>query len=45
MLEKNREATAAISARLRDALDRGLWVTRRNSVAAELERVQQRARA
>jgi cobaltochelatase CobN len=45
MLEKNREATAAISARLRDALDRGLWVTRRNSVASELERVQQRARA
>jgi cobaltochelatase CobN len=45
MLEKNREATAAISARLRDALDRGLWATRRNSVASELERVQQRARA
>jgi cobaltochelatase CobN len=45
MLEKNREATAAISARLRDALDRGLWVTRRNSVASELDRVQQRARA
>jgi cobaltochelatase CobN len=45
MLEKNREATAAISARLRDALDRGLWVTRRNSVASEIDRVQQRARA
>ncbi len=45
MLDKNREATAAISARLRDALDRGLWVTRRNSVASELDRVQQRARA
>ena len=45
MLEKNREATAAISARLRDALERGLWVTRRNSVASELERAQQRARA
>ncbi|MBS0525494.1 MAG: cobaltochelatase subunit CobN [Proteobacteria bacterium] len=44
MLEKNREATAAIAARLRDALDRGLWVTRRNSVASELERVQRRAR-
>ena len=45
MLEKNREATAAISARLRDALDRGLWPTRRNSVAAELDRVMARARA
>jgi cobaltochelatase CobN len=45
MLEKNREATAAISARLRDALERGLWVTRRNSVALELDRVLTRARA
>src|SRR6185503_6201032 len=45
MLERNRAATAAISARLRDALDRGLWFTRRNSVVSELERVQQRARA
>lgn len=45
MLEKNPEATAAISARLRDALDRGLWLTRRNSVAAELDRVMARARA
>jgi cobaltochelatase CobN len=45
MLEKNREATAAIAARLRDALDRGLWVTRRNSVALELDRVVARARA
>jgi len=45
MLEKNREATAAISARLRDALDRGLWVTRRNSAATELDRAMTRARA
>jgi cobaltochelatase CobN len=45
MLEKNREATAAISARLRDALDRGLWVTRRNSVSLELDRAMTRARA
>jgi cobaltochelatase CobN len=44
MLDKNREATAAISARLRDALDRGLWVTRRNSVALELDRAVARAR-
>jgi cobaltochelatase CobN len=44
MLEKNREATAAISARLREALDRGLWVTRRNSVALELDRAVARAR-
>src|SRR4029079_19797567 len=45
MLEKNREATAAISARLRDALDRGLWVTRRNAVASELDRAIKGARA
>jgi len=45
MLEKNPAATAAISARLRDALDRGLWVTRSNSIAAELDRVVARARA
>jgi cobaltochelatase CobN len=38
MREKNPAAAAAIAARLREALDRGLWVTRRNSVAAELER-------
>jgi cobaltochelatase CobN len=43
MLEKNPAATAAISARLRDALDRGLWVARRNSVALELERAATRA--
>jgi cobaltochelatase CobN len=45
MLAKNREATAAIAARLQDALDRGLWVTRRNSVASELERAMARASA
>jgi len=45
MLEKNPAAAAAISARLRDALDRGLWVTRLNSVAAELDRVVARASA
>ena len=44
MLENNRDAAAAIAARLRDALDRGLWVTRRNSVASELEQAIARAR-
>lgn len=44
MLDKNREATAAISERLRDALERGLWVSRRNSVASELDRALLRAR-
>jgi cobaltochelatase CobN len=29
---------AAIAARLRDALSRGLWVSRRNAVAGELDR-------
>jgi cobaltochelatase CobN len=38
MRERNPAAAAAIAARLREALERGLWVTRRNSVAAELER-------
>jgi len=38
MREKNPAAAAAIAARLREALERGLWVTRRNAVAAELER-------
>ena len=45
MLAKNPAATAAISARLRDALDRGLWVTRRNSAALELDRAVARAHA
>jgi cobaltochelatase CobN len=38
MIEKNPAATAAIAQRLRDALGRGLWATRRNSVSEELER-------
>jgi len=38
MTEKNPAATAAIAARLRDALARGLWTTRRNAVDHELER-------
>jgi cobaltochelatase CobN len=45
MLDKNRAATAAIAARLRDALDRGLWVTRLNSVALELDRAMMKAGA
>ena len=36
MLEKNPAAVAAIAGRLRDALARGLWTTRRNSVDEEL---------
>ena len=39
MTEKNPAAAAAIAARLRDALARGLWTTRRNAVDHELERV------
>ncbi|TAJ32617.1 MAG: cobaltochelatase subunit CobN [Reyranella sp.] len=35
----NPAATAAIAARLRDALDRGLWVSRRNAVDRELARL------
>ncbi len=42
MIEKNPAAAVAIAARLRDALARGLWVTRRNAVDHELERVLQR---
>jgi cobaltochelatase CobN len=38
MVEKNPAAVAAIAQRLRDALARELWVTRRNSVNEELER-------
>jgi cobaltochelatase CobN len=45
MLEKNPAATAAVSARLRDALTRGLWVTRRNAVVLELDRAMSRARS
>jgi len=38
MRKKNPEAALAIAARLRDALERGLWVTRRNAVDEELVR-------
>jgi cobaltochelatase CobN len=38
MVEANPEGGAAIAARLRDALSRGLWVSRRNAVAGELDR-------
>ncbi|MGE0579044.1 MAG: cobaltochelatase subunit CobN [Reyranella sp.] len=37
MIEKNPAAAVAIAARLRDALARGLWQTRRNSVERELD--------
>jgi cobaltochelatase CobN len=45
MLDSNPAATAAVAARLRDALDRGLWVTRLNSVALELDRAVKKARS
>ncbi|WP_428671494.1 cobaltochelatase subunit CobN [Reyranella sp.] len=45
MLDKNPVAAAAIAARLRDALDRGLWVTRLNSVALDLDRAIKKARS
>jgi cobaltochelatase CobN len=45
MAAKNPAATAAIAARLRDALERGLWVTRLNSVALELDRAMMKVRA
>ncbi len=38
MAERNPAAVAAIAARLRDALDRGLWTTRRNAVERDLTR-------
>ena len=38
MREKNPAAARAIAERLRDALQRGLWVTRRNAVDGELLR-------
>lgn len=38
MMEANPAGAAAIVARLRDALARGLWVARRNAVAGELDR-------
>ena len=37
MIETNPAGASAIASRLRDALTRGLWVTRRNSVAGELD--------
>ncbi len=43
MIRSNPAATAAIAQRLRDALARGLWVSRRNSTDRELERAIQRA--
>jgi cobaltochelatase CobN len=39
MLQKNPAAAAAIAARLHDALARGLWITRRNAVDHELQRL------
>jgi cobaltochelatase CobN len=39
MLQKNPAAAAAIAARLHDALARGLWITRRNAVDHDLQRV------
>src|SRR4030095_16875810 len=43
MLDNNPAATGAIAGRLRDALARGLWVTRRNSVERELDGVLMKA--
>jgi cobaltochelatase CobN len=43
MVSSNPAATAAIAQRLRDALSRGLWVSRRNSVGHELDRALRRA--
>jgi cobaltochelatase CobN len=39
MLQKNPAATAAIAARLHDAFARGLWITRRNAVEHDLQRL------
>lgn len=39
LIEKNPAAAAAIAARLRDAMARGLWQTRRNSAERELDLV------
>jgi cobaltochelatase CobN len=43
MIRSNPAATVAIAQRLRDALARGLWMSRRNSTDRELERAIQRA--
>jgi cobaltochelatase CobN len=45
MKARNPAAVTAMSARLQDALQRGLWVTRRNSAALELERAMEKARS
>ncbi|HYC64164.1 MAG TPA: cobaltochelatase subunit CobN, partial [Reyranellaceae bacterium] len=45
MIARNPTAVAAMAARLHDALTRGLWATRRNSAALELERAMEKARA
>lgn len=44
MTERNPAAVAAIANRMRDALARGLWTTRRNAVDHELERAVTEAR-
>src|SRR5260370_34287835 len=38
MIANNPAGAAAIAARLRDALKRGLWVARRNAAVGELDR-------
>jgi cobaltochelatase CobN len=38
MIAANSAGAAAIAVRLRDALNRGLWVARRNAVTGELDR-------
>ncbi len=43
MLQKNPAAAAAIAARLHDALARGLWITRRNAVDHDLQRLMSEA--
>jgi cobaltochelatase CobN len=43
MAERNPQAAAAIAARLADALQRGLWTTRRNAVDHELTRAMTKA--
>lgn len=43
MLDRNPAAVAAMAERLQDALARGLWVSRRNSVAREIDIALERA--
>src|SRR5262245_51915030 len=45
MIEKNPAGAAAIAARLRDALARGLWTTRRNAAYEQLTRTIAEARS